>query len=104
MAWIDLFIAGALEIIWATSLKSANGFTVLIPSVIAVAGMIMSFIFLSLATRELPTGTSYAIWTGIGAIGTVMTGIIIFNEPFNISRLIFLLLIIAGIIGLKISA
>lgn len=102
MSWIYLFIAGLFEIVWAIGLKYTQGFTRPLPSVITVAGMIVSFYFLALATKVLPIGTAYAIWTGIGAVGAVTLGIILFKEPFDLLRMIFLLFIVTGIIGLKV--
>lgn len=101
MPWIFLLIAGIFEVIWAIGLKYTEGFTRLYPSIVTIAGMIVSFYFLSLATKTLPIGTAYAVWTGIGAIGAVIMGIILFNESRDIIRIFFLLLILAGIIGLK---
>lgn len=99
--WTFLFIAGLFEVWWAVGLKYSNGFTKLITSVITVFGMIASFYFLSLALKSLPLGTAYAIWTRIGTIGTVVLGILLFKEPADFARLIFIGLIITGIIGLK---
>ncbi len=104
MPWFHLIIAGLLEIAWAIGLKQTAGWTRLWPSLITVALMIASFFFLSLALRTLPLGTSYAIWTGIGAIGTALVGIFIFDEPRTAARLVCLLLIISGIIGLKLAS
>jgi quaternary ammonium compound-resistance protein SugE len=104
MAWIYLFIAGIFEIVWAIGLKYTNGFTKFWPSVVTAAGMIISFYFLSQATKVLPIGTAYTIWTGIGAAGAVILGILLFNEPKSLMRFLFLSLIIAGIIGLKATA
>ncbi len=104
MAWIHLFIAGVFEVVWAVGLKYSHGFTRLYPSIVTALGMILSFYYLSLATKHLPLGTAYAIWTGIGAIGTVVLGIILFNEPRNILRLLFLCLIVISIIGLKVTS
>lgn len=101
MAWIYLIIAGVFEIVWAISLKYSEGFTKLFPSIITGIGMVISFYFLSLALKSLPIGTSYAVWTGIGAVGTVIFGMIFFNEPRDFSRIFFLSLIIIGIIGLN---
>jgi quaternary ammonium compound-resistance protein SugE len=101
MAWIYLIIAGVFEVVWAIGLKYSQGFTKLYPSLITIGGMLISFYLLSLATKSLPIGTAYAIWTGIGALGAVLLGIILFNEPLNLSRIIFLCLILIGIIGLK---
>lgn len=104
MAWGYLIIAGALEIVWAIGLKYADGFTKLWPSVFTVLTMIASFYCLSLAVRTLPIGTGYAIWTGIGAIGTTVLGIFLFAESANLLRLLCIALILVGIIGLKLTA
>jgi quaternary ammonium compound-resistance protein SugE len=104
MSWIYLIIAGIFEVVWAVGLKYTNGFTRLYPSIITGLGMIVSFYFLSIAIRHLPMGTAYAVWTGIGALGTVLFGILLFNEPHNFLRLMFLLMIFLGIIGLKFTS
>lgn len=104
MKWIFLLVAGGFEVFWALGLKYSLGFTRLMPSVFTVLGMIASFYFLSLALKSLPLGTSYAIWTGIGTVGTVILGIFLFKEPVNLTRVIFIGLIIIGIVGLKISS
>lgn len=104
MAWIYLVIAGIFEIVWAMGLKASNGFTRLWPSVITLVGMVISFYFLAQASRTLPIGTAYAIWTGIGAVGAVIFGMILFNEPRDLIRLLFVGLILAGIIGLRVTA
>ena len=104
MAWIYLFIAGIFEVIWAMGLKYSHGFTKLYPSLITLGGMVISFYLLSLATKSLPIGTAYAIWTGIGALGTVILGIFLFNEPLSIQRIVFLGLILIGIFGLKLTS
>lgn len=101
MQWLLLVVAGLLETCWAVGLKYSEGFTKLAPSVLTVMGMIASFYFLSLALRSLPLGTVYAIWTGIGTVGTVILGIILFKEPVDLMRAIFIGFIIIGIIGLK---
>ena len=101
MHWMYLFIAGLFEISWAVGLKFTHGFSQIIPSVFTVAGMIASFYFLALALKHLPLGTAYAIWTGIGTIGTVIFGIILFKEPVSAMRLICIALIVSGITGLK---
>ena len=101
MHWMYLFIAGLFEIGWAVGLKFTHGFSQIIPSVLTVAGMIASFYFLALALKHLPLGTAYAIWTGIGTIGTVIFGIILFKEPVSAMRLICIALIVSGITGLK---
>lgn len=104
MSWAYLLIAGIFEVIWAIGLKYSNGFTRFFPSLITLGGMIISFYFLSLATKTLPIGTAYAIWTGIGALGTVILGIILFNEPLNFWRITFLNFILIGIVGLKLTS
>lgn len=104
MSWFYLVIAGIFEVVWATSLKFSYGFSRLVPSVITVGGMIISFYFLSIATKDLPIGTAYTIWTGIGAVGSVIIGILIFEEPLNLARFFFLVLIIVGILGLKLTS
>lgn len=101
MHWIILFIAGIFEISWAVGLKYSHGFTQLIPSVITIVCMLASFYFLALALKSLPLGTAYAIWTGIGTLGTVILGIILFKEPATAMRLVCIALILCGITGLK---
>lgn len=103
MAWIYLLIAGLFEIVWAVMMKYSEGFTKLVPSAITIVGMIISFYFLSLATKVLPLGTAYTIWTGIGAVGAVILGIVLFQEPKSALRLLFVLLIVSGIVGLKVT-
>ncbi len=104
MSWVYLLIAGIFEVVWAVGLKYSHGFTKLYPSLLTIGGMIVSFYFLSLATKSLPLGTAYAIWTGIGALGTVILGIFLFNEPVNAPRIVFLGLILTGILGLKLTS
>lgn len=104
MSWIYLIIAGIFEVVWAISLKYSHGFTRLYPSLVTIIGMIISFYLLALATKTLPIGSAYAIWTGIGALGTVIFGIIFFNEPCNALRIIFIILLLVGIIGLKVTS
>jgi quaternary ammonium compound-resistance protein SugE len=104
MAWIYLVIAGIFEVVWAIGLKYTNGFTKIMPTVITLAGMFVSFYFLALATKVLPIGTAYTVWTGIGAAGAVILGIVLFGEPKSALRFFFLALILTGIIGLKITA
>ncbi|HYP29921.1 MAG TPA: quaternary ammonium compound efflux SMR transporter SugE [Blastocatellia bacterium] len=104
MAWTYLFIAGLLEVAWAVGLKYTDGFTKLWPSAGTVAAMIASFFFLSIALRTLPIGTAYAVWTGIGAVGTATIGLIFFGESREVLRILCILLIVAGIIGLKLTS
>ena len=101
MAWTYLFIAGLLEIGWAIGLKYTEGFTKLTPSVLTIVSMIASIAMLGLALKNLPIGTAYAVWTGIGAVGTAILGIYLFAEPATVARLASIGLIVAGIIGLK---
>ena len=101
MAWIYLTLAGMLEIAWAIALKYTHGFTRLLPSVFVLAAGFASFYLLSLAARSIPIGTAYAVWTGIGAAGTAVLGMILFNEPRTALRLACIVLIIAGIAGLR---
>ncbi|MFT4171365.1 MAG: quaternary ammonium compound efflux SMR transporter SugE [Rhodocyclaceae bacterium] len=101
MNWFILFIAGLLEIVWAVGLKYTEGFSRLWPTVGTVAAMIGSVILLGFAVRTLPLGTAYAVWTAIGTVGTVLFGMAFFGEPATLARLICILLIVAGILGLK---
>lgn len=104
MNWFYLAIAGLFEIAWAVGLKYTNGWSRLTPSAITVSLMIASFYFLSLAARTLPIGTAYAVWTGIGTVGAAILGMILFNEPRDALRVLCILLIIAGIAGLKLTS
>jgi quaternary ammonium compound-resistance protein SugE len=101
VAWTYLLIAGLLEVGWAIGLKYSEGFSRLVPSALTVAAMIASFYFLGLALRTLPLGTAYAVWTGIGTVGTVALGILLFDEPLELLRLLCILLIVAGVVGLR---
>ncbi len=101
MAWCILFVAGLFEICWAIGLKYTDGFTRLWPTVGTVVAMILSVALLGLAMKTLPVGTAYAVWTGVGAVGTVILGITLFGEAASWGRLISLGLIVAGIVGLK---
>ncbi|WP_072570251.1 MULTISPECIES: quaternary ammonium compound efflux SMR transporter SugE [unclassified Enterobacter] len=103
MSWFVLLIAGLLEVVWAIGLKYTHGFTRLTPSIITVSAMIVSIVMLSWAMKTLPVGTAYAIWTGIGAVGASITGMILLGESTSPARIISLVLIVAGIIGLKLS-
>ena len=102
MSWTYLFVAGLLEIVWAIGLKYTEGFTRLWPSVVTIVAMIASVWFLALALRTIPVGTGYAVWTGIGAVGTAILGIALFAEPATAARLVCIGVIVAGILGLKI--
>ncbi len=104
MAWICLYLAGLMEVFWSTCLKFSQGFTVHKFTILTVIGMIISFLLLAQATTVLPLGSSYAIWTGIGAVGAVIAGMLLFKEVLTPVRLIFVLLILAGIIGLRLTA
>ncbi|MCS0333088.1 multidrug efflux SMR transporter [Vibrio sp. 1-2 (7-a)] len=104
MAWGILFIAGLCEVAWAVGLKYSQGFTKLAASGFTVTFMVLSFWFLGIALRTLPLGIAYGVWVGIGAIGTAIVSIYIFNEPATLIKLLSLLLIVAGIAGLKLSA
>ena len=101
MAWSLLFVAGLLEIGWAIGLKYTEGFTRLVPSALTLASMAASVLLLGLALKTLPIGTAYAVWTGIGAVGTAVLGIALFGEPATALRLASIGLIVAGIVGLK---
>lgn len=103
MPWLLLVIAGLLEVGWAIGLKYTEGFTRLWPSVGTAAAMVASVVLLGLAMRTLPVGTAYAVWTGIGAVGTVILGIALFGEPATLARLACVGLIVAGIAGLKLT-
>lgn len=102
MHWIILFIAGCFEIAWAIGLKYTEGFSKLWPSVFTIASMVISMGLLAYAVKYLPVGTAYAVWTGIGAVGTAILGMILFNESKELVRVFFIFLIIVGITGLKI--
>ena len=104
MAWTYLFIAGVFEIIWATGLKFTDGFTRFWPSVGTVVAMAISMLCLSLALRVIPIGTAYAIWTGIGAVGVAIVGMVLFQEPRDALRLFCILIVVGGIAGLKYTA
>ncbi|MFM2044864.1 MAG: putative multidrug resistance protein SugE [Pseudomonadota bacterium] len=101
MAWIYLIIAGLLEIVWAVGLKYTEGFTKPVPSVVVLVFALASFYLLGLAAKTLPIGTAYAIWVGIGATGTAIAGMVLFGEPATVARLVCILLIVAGVAGLK---
>lgn len=101
MEWLYLFIAGFFEISWAVGLKASDGFSHFWISVFTVIGMVASYYFLALAMKNIPLGTAYTVWTGIGAVGAVVFGIILFKEPLTAMRLLCITMIVSGIIGLK---
>ena len=103
-AWICLVIAGLLEFVWAVGLKQSHGFSRVLPSVITVVAALLSFYLLGVAMKELPVGTAYAVWTGIGAVGAAIIGIVFLGESREFWRIFSLLLIIAGIVGLKLTS
>ena len=104
MRWIYLLIAGALEITWAVAMKMSNGFTVLIPLIITGVGYIASAVFLAIALKQLPLGTAYAMWTGMGIVGTTLLGVFLFHEKLSVLQVICVILIVVGIAGLKFLA
>ena len=104
MAWIYLVVAGILEIGWAIGLKYTHGFSRFWPSIATVSAMVASFLFLAAALKTLPVGTAYAVWTGIGAAGTAILGMVLLGESVALSRIICIMLIVAGVIGLKFSS
>lgn len=104
MAWLYLLAAGVFEIIWAFSMKQSGGFTVLVPSIITIAAMVVSFALLAVAMRDFPLGTAYAVWTGIGTIGAFIIGIMFLGEPATWLRMGCALLILTGLFGLKVSS
>ncbi len=103
LAWIFLLLAGFFEICFTVTLKYSQGFTKLVPSIITVIFIVLSFFSVSQAMKAIPIGTAYAVWAGIGAAGTIITGIVFFGESYQIVRLISLMLIIIGIVGLKLA-
>ena len=104
MAWTVLVVAGLFEVCWAIGLKYTDGFSRLWPSVGTVVAMVVSVVLLGWSMRTLPVGTAYAVWTGIGAVGTVLLGLVLFDEPATVARLGCVALIVAGIVGLKLTA
>ena len=104
MAWLYLFVAGLMEVAWAVGLKYTEGFTRLWPSVWTGAALVLSMLLLAAAVRTLPLGTAYAVWTGIGAVGTAALGILLFGESASPARLACVGLIVAGLVGLKLTA
>lgn len=104
MSWTYLAVAGLFEVVWAVLLKSTEGFTRPLESALTIAAMIASFWFLSIALRDLPIGTAYAVWTGIGVVGTALVGLLLLGEPRDPLRFFCLALIVAGIVGLRVNA
>ena len=104
MHWLFLFFAGLFEVGWAIGLKYTNGFTRLVPTALTLASMVVSLGLLGLALKALPVGTAYAVWTGIGSVGTAILGIYLLDEPATAIRLACIGLIVAGIVGLKLAA
>jgi quaternary ammonium compound-resistance protein SugE len=104
MAWIFLLVAGLLEVVWAFTMKQSNGFTRLWPTVITVATMVASFGLLSVAMRSLPLGTAYTIWTGIGAVGAFVVGVLVLGEAVSLMRVAAAVLIVSGLVLMKLSA
>lgn len=102
MSWILLLVAGLFEVAWAIGLKYTEGFSRPLPTLLTLSAMGVSVLLLAMAVKQLPLGTAYAVWTGIGAVGTVLMGIWLFNEPATLARVLCLLLIIGGILGLKV--
>ena len=101
MSWLLLLLAGLFEVAWAIGLKYTDGFSRPLPTLLPLSAMAVSVLLLAMAVKQLPLGTAYAVWTGIGAVGTVLMGIWLFNEPATLARVLCLLLIIVGILGLK---
>lgn len=104
MPWFLVLVSGLLEVGWAIGLKASAGLTRPLPTALTIAGMLASFALLSIAVRTLPIGTAYAVWVGIGAVGTALLGIVLYQEPASAVRLLCLGLVVAGIIGLKLTA
>jgi len=104
MTWLILLLAGLFEVVWAVGLKYTHGFTRLVPSAITVVGMLLSFWLLALAMKQLPLGTAYGVWVGIGTIGAFIAGIILFDEPAGALRIVSVGLIVAGLVGLKMAS
>lgn len=104
MAWFLVIVAGLLETGWAVGLKYTEGFTKLVPSLLTIAGIVLSMFLLSLAARTLPIGTAYAVWVGIGALGAAILGMVLLGEPATPARLFFLALLLVSIVGLKLTA
>ncbi|HOF40365.1 MAG TPA: quaternary ammonium compound efflux SMR transporter SugE [Candidatus Hydrogenedentes bacterium] len=104
MPWICLLVAGVLEVVWAYAMKESHGFARLIPSIITISAMIASLWLLAVAMRTIPLGTAYTIWTGIGAVGAFLVGIVFLSEPVNAARIIAAILIVSGLVLMKLSS
>jgi len=104
MAWLFLIVAGVLEVVWSIGLKYTHGFTRPVPSVITGAAIVASMLLLAIAARTLPIGTAYAVWVGIGAVGAAIGGVLLFDEAMPPLRVVFLVLLVASIVGLKLTA
>jgi quaternary ammonium compound-resistance protein SugE len=104
MNWLYLILAGLLEVVWAIGLKRTEGFTKLGPSLLTIGAMVSSFYLLSIAMRTLPLGTAYGVWVGIGAVGAAIAGMVLFKEPVTVLRVVSVVLVVAGIVGLKVSS
>lgn len=104
MGWVYILIAAVFEISWAIGLKYSDGFTQLKASIFTVLTMILSYVFLALGVKQIPVGTAYAVWTGIGAVGVAVYGMVYFNESKEVLRVVFILLIVTGVIGLRLTS
>ncbi|XZE46321.1 DMT family transporter [Pirellulaceae bacterium SH467] len=104
MAWLYLIIAGVLEVVWAYSMKQSEGFTRFVPSVVTIVVMIASFALLSLSMKSLPLGTAYMVWTGIGAVGAFLVGLVLLGEPIHWLRIVAAILITTGVVAMKLSS
>lgn len=104
MAWIFLIIAGVLEVVWAYAMKQSHGFTRLVPSIITIVTMLGSFWLLAIAMRTIPLGTAYPVWTGIGAVGALLAGVVLLAEPVNAMRIIAAVLIVSGLVLMKVAS
>jgi quaternary ammonium compound-resistance protein SugE len=103
-AWLVLVVAGVLEVVWAIALKASDGFSKPVPSAVTLVAAALSFWLLGLSLKVLPVGTAYAVWTGVGAVGAAVLGILVFHEPAHATRLVCIGLILAGIVGLKLDS
>ncbi|CCB74649.1 MULTISPECIES: DMT family transporter [Streptomycetaceae] len=104
MAWVLLLLAGVFEVCWSVAMKASDGFTRLWPSVVTVAGVVVSMGLLTVAVRRLPVGTAYGVWVGVGAVGTAVLGMVLFGEPVRPARVFFLALLVAAVVGLELTS